>query len=209
MKKDAVKLGIGPSAEIEHRKRQKTAQTAMETTSPPLREAHGGYEGSRFNAVQHAVLSVHTVLPWEDETEYAALLGALVEEYAPRGPTEDHLIEEIAGVIWRKRRLRFAEAASYRRGLETTANPLLGTLNTALVQVEDTLPLGPIKDAVTATPSATAKDLVELKRREASTRSALEILSAGKSGCLRSGVGRAGRTNADILARAARPRARR
>jgi hypothetical protein len=132
--------------------------------------------------VRHAVLSVHTVLPWEDETEYAALLGALVEEHAPRGPTEDHLIEEIAGVIWRKRRIRFAEAASYRRGLEKTANPLSGTLDTALVQVEGTLPLGPIIDAVTATPSATAKDLVELKRREASTRSALEILSAGKAG---------------------------
>jgi hypothetical protein len=167
MEEDAVKLGIGPIEETGQCKRRKTSQTAMETTSPPPRELHGGYESSRFNAVRHGVLSAHT---------------ALVEEHAPCGPTEDHFVEEIAGVIWRKRRLRFAEAASYRRGLERTANPLSGTLNRALVQVEGTLPLGPIIEAVTATPSATAKDLVELKRREASTRSALEILSAGKAG---------------------------
>jgi len=182
MEEDSVELGTGPAAETGHLKLKNTTQTAIETTPPPPREAHGGYGGSRFNAVRHGVLSVHTVLPWEDEAEYAALLGALVEEYAPRGPTEDHLIEEIAGVIWRKRRLRLAEAASYRRGIERAAELPSGILDTALVQVEGTLPLGPILDAVTATPSATAKDLVELKRREASARSALEILRAGEAG---------------------------
>jgi hypothetical protein len=90
MEEDAVKLGIGPIEETGQCKRRKTSQTAMETTSPPPRELHGGYESSRFNAVRHGVLSAHTVLPGEDETEYAALLGALVEEHAPCGPTEDH-----------------------------------------------------------------------------------------------------------------------
>jgi hypothetical protein len=180
MEKDSFEVDTDPAIETGHCKN--AALTATETRPPPRRELRGGYESSRFNAVRHGVLSAHTVLPGEDETEYAALLGALVEEYAPHGPTEDHLIEEIACVIWRKRRLRFAEAASYRRGLEKAANPLSGTLDRALVQVEGTLPLGPIIDAVTATPSATAKDLVELKRREASTRSALEILSTGKAG---------------------------
>jgi hypothetical protein len=118
------------------------------------------------------------VLPWEDEAEYEALLNALVKEYAPCGPTEEHCVEEIAGVFWRKRRVRFAEAASYRRGLENTAHPLSGTIDRALVHVER----GRIIEAVTATPSATAKDLIELKRREAATRNALEILSAGKAG---------------------------
>jgi hypothetical protein len=32
----------------------------------------GGYELSRFNAVQHGILSRHTVLPHEDGVEYAA-----------------------------------------------------------------------------------------------------------------------------------------
>jgi hypothetical protein len=181
MKEDLVELGTGPTAEAEHHKPKNTAQTAMGRTSPPPRESQGGYEGSRFNAVRHGVLSEHTVLPWEDKEKYAALLDDLVEEYAPRGPTEYHLVEEIAGIIWRKRRLRLAEAASYRRGLErATTEPFSNTLETALIQVERTGPLGPMMDAVKATPSATARDVVELKRRATSARSALEILSAGK-----------------------------
>jgi len=180
MEKDDFEVDTDPAIETGDCKN--AALTTTETGPPPRRELHGGYKSSRFNAVQHGVLSAHTVLPWEDEAEYEAHLNRFVKEYAPCGPTEDHFVEEIAGVIWRKRRLRFAEAASYRRGLESTAHPLSGTIDRALVQVERTLPLGRIIEAVTATPSATAKDLIELKRREAATRSALEILSAGKAG---------------------------
>ena len=48
--------------------------------------------------------------------------------------------------------------------------------------MERALPLGPIIDAVSATLSVTRKDLAELKRRDASLRLALEILSVGKPG---------------------------
>jgi hypothetical protein len=164
MREDSMELSTEPTAEITHRKLENTAQTATETTPPPPRESHGGYESSRFNAVGHGVLSAHTVMPWED------------------GPTEDHLVEEIAGIIWRKCRLRLAEAASYRRGVKRTAEPWPGSLSIALVHVEPAGPLEPIIDAVTATPSGTAKALGEWKRRRASAQSALEILSAGKPG---------------------------
>jgi hypothetical protein len=73
-------------------------------TLPQPRGAN--YEVARFNALRHGVLSQYTVLPWEDVEEYRALLGALVKEHEPKGPTEEHLVEELAGVIWRKRRLR-------------------------------------------------------------------------------------------------------
>jgi len=46
-----------------------------------------------------------------------------VAEHRPQGPTEEHLVEEIAGILWRKRRLRLAEAAAHRRGLEGTMAP--------------------------------------------------------------------------------------
>ena len=130
---------------------------------------------SRLNALRHGVLSAHTVLPWEDKAEYQALLNALVEEYTPHGPTEEHLVEEIAGVIWRKRRLRLAEAASYRTGLEGMRQPLSDTLQRALIQVE------PIIDFFTQSPWRTPEDLPELKKRQASAQ-ALEILSTGKAG---------------------------
>ncbi len=45
----------------------------------------------------------------------------VVAEQAPEGPTEEHLVEELAGIIWRKRRLRMAEAAVYRGKLHDHA----------------------------------------------------------------------------------------
>src|SRR5215204_1276727 len=80
-----------------------------------------GYQVTRFNALKHGVLSHDTVLPWENESEYHALLAALIAEHRPQGPTEEHLVEELAGVMWRKRRLRLAEAAAHHRGLQTIA----------------------------------------------------------------------------------------
>ena len=85
--------------------------------------ANGGYEVTRFNALRHGVLSAYTVLPWEEENEYRELLDALVAEHKPKGPTEEHLVEEMVGVLWRKRRLRLAEAAAYRRGLKNAVSP--------------------------------------------------------------------------------------
>jgi len=172
MEKDSFELAPGPARETGQC--ETTTRMATETTSPPLRELHHKYDASRFNALRHGVLSEHTVLPWEDEAEYEALLNALVEEYAPHGPTEEHLVEEIAGVIWRKGRLRLAEAASHRRGIEKATAPYSNTLDIALNQVERALPLGPI--------ISTAKDLAELKRRNASLHHALEILSVAKPG---------------------------
>jgi hypothetical protein len=182
MNEDNIEFANGFSAGTEHRKRKDMATTARERMLPCPRQSNRGYKGSRFNAVRHGVLSAHTVLPWEDKDEYAALLGGLVEEHAPHGPTEEHLIEEIAGVIWRKRRLRLAEVASYTRGLGKAIEPCSDTLATALIPVQCKGSDKPIIDAVTVTPSATAVDLAELKGRQASARSALEILSGAEPG---------------------------
>lgn len=76
-----------------------------------------GYEGSRLNALKHGILSKHVVLGHECWDEFGALLSALVVEHQPSGPTETHLVEELAGVIWRKRRVLQAEGASINRGL--------------------------------------------------------------------------------------------
>src|SRR5205807_5973473 len=92
---------------------------------------------TRFNALRHGVLSRYTVLPWEDEQEYQALVAALVAEHAPQGPTEEHLVEELAGILWRKRRLRLAEAAAHRRGLDATFASYRETVKVTLVHLDD------------------------------------------------------------------------
>lgn len=76
------------------------------------------YEAVRFNAIKHGILSRLVVLPHEDESEFADLLAALIVEHQPVGMTEQHLIEELAAIIWRKRRVLLAEGARINKGLK-------------------------------------------------------------------------------------------
>jgi hypothetical protein len=92
----------------------------MTDTSPTLPGRDRQHRDHPLNALKHGVLCRYTVLPWEDADEYRALVAALAAEHAPQGPTEEHLVEELAGILWRKRRLRLAEAAAHRRGLDGT-----------------------------------------------------------------------------------------
>ncbi len=89
-----------------------SAQRAEDTT-----ESKSNYEAVRFNAMRHGILSRLTVLPHENQDEFAGLLAALIQEHNPVGPTEAHLVEELAGTIWRKRRILLAEGANINQGL--------------------------------------------------------------------------------------------
>ena len=127
------------------------------------------YEKTRFNALRHGVLSRYTVLPWEDTDEYQALLDALAAEHTPDGPTQEHLVEEIAGIFWRKRRLRMAECAAFRREL-TKVEPRHQTVAAALIHVNLE------KQAVIDT-DATAS----VREERAVLERAIEILRSTKS----------------------------
>jgi hypothetical protein len=138
-------------------------------------------EITRFNALRHGVLSRYTVLPWEDAHEYEALLAALVAEHAPQGPTEEHLVEEVAGILWRKRRLRLAEAAAQRRGLEDTLEPYRKTVKAALVHLDATDQIERVVDAIRATVTDTEADIAEMAADEAMTRRALDLLGSRRN----------------------------
>ena len=153
----------------------------MTETTPALPAEAGGYEMTRFNALRHGVLSRYTVLPWEDADEYRALVAALAAEHAPQGPTEEHLVEELAGILWRKRRLRLAEAAAHRRGLEGTLAPYRETVKVALVHLDATGQSERVVDAIRATADDTDEDIAELDEDEAMTRRALDLLGSGRN----------------------------
>lgn len=82
----------------------------------------GNYEPVRFNAMKHGILSKLAVLAHEDHAEFADLLAALIDEHRPAGMTERHLVEELATIIWRKRRVLLAEGAKINEGLKSVVN---------------------------------------------------------------------------------------
>ena len=108
----------------------------MSKTTPNLPSRADGTGITRFNALRHGVLSRYTVLPWENATEYMTLVDALAAEHAPQGPTEEHLVEELAGILWRKGRLRLAEAAAHRRGLDDALESRRETAKVALTHLD-------------------------------------------------------------------------
>ena len=154
----------------------------MNDTTPALPAASGGYETTRFNALRHGVLSRYTVLPWEDEGEYRVLLDALAAEHMPQGPTEEHLVEELAGTLWRKRRLRLAEGGAFRRGLRDTMEPFRHTVENALAHLDPGRTREGVAEAIRATPEDTARELADLAEDEACTGRALEVLRRSRPG---------------------------
>lgn len=138
-------------------------------------------EITRFNALKHGILSRYTVLPWEDAEEYRALVSALTDEHSPEGPTEEHLVEELAGILWRKRRLRLAEAASHRRGLEDALAPWRDTVKAALVHLGARGQSEDLIDAIRATTEDTEEVLRDLRDDEAMTYEALALLSSPRN----------------------------
>src|SRR6516165_1724105 len=154
---------------------------AMTETKSTLPAESSRTEITRFNALRHGVLSRYTVLPWEDADEYQAIVAALVAEHVPRGPTEEHLVEEIGGIIWRKRRLRLAEAAAHRRGLGGTLEPYRDTVKSALVHLDDKGQSECVIDAIRATAADTEEDLADVVADEAMTRRALKLLGSKRN----------------------------
>jgi hypothetical protein len=138
------------------------------------------YEFARFNALRHGVLSQHTLLPWEDGEEYWALVEALVAEHKPQGPTEEHLVEELAGVIWRKRRLRLGENAAHHRALMRATDPYQQTAKAALIDVGD-VEGDAVEDAIRAGEEQSGKDRADLEDDQAMTEEALRILASPSS----------------------------
>jgi hypothetical protein len=125
-------------------------------------------------------LTRRSVLPFEDLAEYRSLVDALFEEHCPEGLTERHLVEEIAGVLWRKRRLCLAETAVYRRAMVKTMGKYDGTVNAALMEhdEDEDRPAEWVQSAVHATNTETDDGLVRAEEADASCKKALDLLNS-------------------------------
>jgi hypothetical protein len=143
--------------------------------------ASSGYSISRLNAVQHGILSRYTVLPWEDADEYQALLLALMSEHNPTGPTEEHLVGELTGVLWRKQRLRLAEASAYQHALMETTGRYSKTAEAALILTPGSHQVD-VAEAIKESPSDMVGHLSDLEEDRVMTLKAIEILRSGNTG---------------------------
>lgn len=82
-------------------------RNAARSTGPRTPE---GRAVSSVNAVRHGVLSNRFVAEHENLSEFSALLDDLIAEFEPETALESLLIERLAILFWRERRLASAEA---------------------------------------------------------------------------------------------------
>lgn len=128
-----------------------------------------GYDASKYNALKHGVLSKYTVMHWENRDDYDALLSSLVNEYKPTNVTEEHLVEELAGIVWRKMRLRYAEMSSLQIslskniGLETFSSK--DCAKEALLEMPYKIENFNIKQAVITSDEETIKELTRTNNK--------------------------------------------
>jgi hypothetical protein len=84
--------------------------------SASLSHAHGALKMPKKdrskNALKHGVFSRELILPGESKKEYALLLSELEAEYSPSGPTEIYLVNHLASLLWRERRLQVYRRAN-------------------------------------------------------------------------------------------------
>jgi hypothetical protein len=153
----------------------------VEKVETLLQQPASSYEDTRFNALRHGVLSQYTVLPWENSVEYHALIEALVVEHKPQGPTEEHLVEELAGIVWRKRRLRLAEGAAHHRALMRATEPHGDTAKAALIHIAAHDGKEDLGEAIRATEPQTAEELADIEADRAMTEEALRHLAKPSS----------------------------
>ena len=64
-----------------------------------------GKQKSKFNASKHGIFSQVTLLKGEPRAEFDSLLSGLRTHYEPEGTLEGLLVDKLASIVWRHRRL--------------------------------------------------------------------------------------------------------
>ncbi len=77
-----------------------------------------GKQRSSRNATKYGIFSEVVVLKGESRAGYQSLLKGLWEAFQPEGRLEEVLVEKLAMILWRHRRLFVAEGAEIRKNIE-------------------------------------------------------------------------------------------
>ena len=83
-------------------------------------------------SVRHGIFSEALLLPHESEEEFLAIRGTLADRFLPQDGTEAFLVDALASVLWRKRRVIEAERALINQGLARALLHEKTLANTAL-----------------------------------------------------------------------------
>ena len=142
-----------------------------------MNDHRSSYDRSRLNAVAHGLTSRHVLLPWEDPAEFEALRDALIDEHQPKGPTEQHLVDQLSALFWRQQRVLQAECAEIRDELRERLDCFSAEriATAAIIHIEGHAP-NAAEEAIRDTNTNAAAALVEIEQCEKHAYRALAII---------------------------------
>ncbi len=85
-------------------------RNALMSTGP---RSLAGKRKSSLNALKHGLTTTQTTLPGEDPVEFSQMRAAMFSSLYPQGVLENQLVERMASLIWRLRRVQAFEAALF------------------------------------------------------------------------------------------------
>jgi hypothetical protein len=88
--------------------KQSSPAVVRRATGP---QTMAGKQKSRYNALKSGIFAKVALLKGESRAEYSSLLNGLREDLQPQGTLETALVENLAVLLWRKRRFLRAESA--------------------------------------------------------------------------------------------------
>lgn len=152
----------------------------VEELSPALpvrRSETDRYAAVRMNALRHGILTAHAVLAHEDRAEFDSLHLALVQEHHPSGTTEAHLVEQLATIMWRQRRVLMAEGAAINRSLKRNVSEAASVARAA-APFEGPIAMTPpeVRDVVTMSKEDVMRNQQDAQADLEATRSAMRHL---------------------------------
>jgi len=107
------------------RKARKEARRAANQANAQLSTGPKTEEGKRkssLNAIKTALTGATVLLPSDDVAEYQRHLAAYESEFQPMGLEESELVQSLADISWRLRRIPALEMAIYAQGRVEFAN---------------------------------------------------------------------------------------
>ena len=108
---DAKRLGSNEAAE----RTASPSSTKRRSTGP---RTIAGKTRSSQNSSKHRIFSKVVLLKDEPRDEFESLLNGLRNDLQPIGTLETVLVDKLAALLWRQRRLLIAEGAEIRKGRE-------------------------------------------------------------------------------------------
>jgi hypothetical protein len=116
----------------------KTAEQQADTTNggPTGPTTQRGKQKSRQNAIKHGIFAVGILRKRESEAEFLKTVEDMDETFQPVGGLEEILVEKLAMLVWRYRRLLQAEAAEVEHQAESCEDEYMQRKRTYMINAK-------------------------------------------------------------------------